>query len=142
MPKRSSCSSSSSSCSGSSSSSSRSPTPESRVLRVTNLTGNVNRNHLYEIFENYGIIKSVDLAEKQGKEGKLKRGYAYVEMSHRADAGNAKKAMDGGWIDGNIIGVTFYQTSKRERRYDRRSRSPHRRRRRRNVSKYSSGSRN
>ena len=94
MPKRSVYSSSSSS--GSYSSSSRSPSPKSRVLKVTNLTGNVNRNHLYEIFENYGDIKSVELAEKQGKEGKLKRGYAYVEMVHRDDAGNAKRSMDGG----------------------------------------------
>ena len=87
---------SSSSSSGSYSSSSRSPSPKSRMLRVTNLTGNVNRNHLYEIFENYGDIKSVEIAERQGKEGKLKRGHAYVEMVHRDDASNAKRAMDGG----------------------------------------------
>lgn len=114
---------SSSSSSGSDCSSSRSPSPKSRVLRVTNLTGNVNRNHLYEIFENYGDVKSVELAERQGKEGKLKRGYAYIEMLHRDDAGNAKKAMDGGWIDGNIIGVAMVDTTKKSNRYRNRSRS-------------------
>jgi RNA recognition motif-containing protein len=87
------------------------------------LTGNVNRNHLYEIFENYGDVKSVELAERQGKEGKLKRGYAYIEMLHRDDAGNAKKAMDGGWIDGNIIGVAMVDTTKKSNRYRNRSRS-------------------
>ena len=135
MPKRSQYSSScSSSCS-----SSRSPSPKSRIIKVSNLTGNVNRNHLYEIFENYGVVKSVELAEKQGKEGKLKRGYAYVEMVHRGEAASAKSSMDGGWIDGNIIGVALVDRSKKKRRYRKRSRSPYsRRRKRRSHSRCSS----
>ena len=89
---------------------------------------------MYEIFENYGDIKSVDIAEKQGAQGKLKRGYAHVEMMHREDAGNAKRAMDGGWIDGNIIGVALVDCSRRPTRYRNRSRSPYRSRRRRSTS--------
>ncbi|CAG9334448.1 unnamed protein product [Blepharisma stoltei] len=129
------------------SSSSRSPSPRSKVLRVTNLTGNVNRNHLYEIFENYGEVKTVELAEKEGKEGRLKRGYAYVDMVSGKDALAAKKAMDGGWIDGNVIGVSIvdeYRGRRRPRsRYNRykRSRPPiNRRKRSRSCSCSSSSS--
>jgi RNA recognition motif-containing protein len=130
MPRRSHSSSSSSSSDSSryqsSSSSSRSPSPVSRLLKVSNLTGNVNRNHLFEIFENYGVIKSVKLAEKQVHEGKLKRGYAYIKMVHREDASMARRCMDGGWIDGNIIGVSMVETKKHKRRYRPRSRSDRR----------------
>lgn len=144
MPRSSSSSSYSSSSRSSSSSSSRSPSPRSRLLRVTNLTGNVNRNHLYEIFENYGEVKSVELALKDGKEGKLKRGYAYVNMISSRDASTAKKSMDGGWIDGNIIGVAIVQEPRRSRqRYGRykRSRPPvNRRKRSPSYSSYCSSS--
>lgn len=131
MPKRTPRNSSdSSSSSSNSSSSSRTPSPKSRLLKVSNLTGNINRNHLYEIFENYGDIKSVKLSEKKVTEGKLKRGHAYVKMVHKEDASMAKKCMNGGWIDGNIVGVSMVDLRKDKRRYRRRSRSPHKRSRR------------
>ena len=139
MPRRrhrsdSSSSSSSSDSGGSSSSSSRSPLPKSRVIKISSLTGNVNRNHLFEIFENYGKVEKVSLAEKKVKEGILKRGHAYIKMEHREDAAVAKKCMNGGWIDGNQVRVKIFQEKKHKRRRKYGSRSHRRSRRSRSRS--------
>ena len=136
MPRRrhrsdSSSSSSSSDSGGSSSSSSRSPLPKSRVIKISSLTGNVNRNHL---FENYGKVEKVSLAEKKVKEGILKRGHAYIKMEHREDAAVAKKCMNGGWIDGNQVRVKIFQEKKHKRRRKYGSRSHRRSRRSRSRS--------
>lgn len=106
----------------SSSESSRSPSPKCRVLRVSPLTPNVNRNHLYEIFENYGEVKTVSLAEKEGKFGVVKKGFAFVEMERGSAAQDAKECMDRGWIDGRLVAVSFVGRRKRKNNRSRSSR--------------------
>ena len=98
-----------SSSSDSSNSSSCSDSPHhSKVLKVSNLSSKVNRNHLYEIFENWGEVRKVSL--NQGK--------AYVEFHRTSQAAKALKGMHKGQIDGK----TVYVSEKRLRR----ARSPRR----------------
>ena len=121
-----------SSCSSSSnSSSSGRRSPHTNLLRVRNLTGNVNRNHLFEIFENFGEVRAVDLPEEEAKYGLVKRNFATVEMTCEREAYAAKKCMDRGWVDGNVVRVDFVDRKAPHRRYGRgRHRSPYWRRRR------------
>ena len=108
------------------------------MLKISSLTGNVNRNHLFEIFENYGKVEKVNLAEKKVKEGNLKRGHAYVKMEHKEDAAMAEKCMNGGWVDGNQVRVKMVEAKRQKRRRKHRSRSGRRSRRSRSSSSSSS----
>ena len=138
MPRSYSSSGSSYSSSGSYTSSSVSSSPaRSTLLKVANLTGNVNKKHLGEIFGTWGTVKNVQMAEREGRAGVLKRGYAYIEFDRRDEAEEAAKHMDLGQIDGNTVFVSFESVpnspsprrSSPRRGYRRsRSRSPRRRR--------------
>jgi RNA-binding protein with serine-rich domain 1 len=147
MPRSYSSSGSSYTSSGSYSSSSDSSSPNrSCLLKVCNLSGNINKKHLSEIFSTWGTVKNVQIAEREGREGVLKRGYAYIEFDRRNEAEEAVKHMDLGQIDGNTVSVIFESVPDSpspvrvpERRRDRRSRSRSPRRRR---SPSSHGSRN
>lgn len=139
MPRSYSSSGSSYSSSGSYTSSSGSSSPSrSTLLKVTNLTGNVNKKHLVEIFSTWGTVKNVQIAEREGRAGVLKRGYAYIEFDRHDEAAEAARHMDLGQIDGNTVSVAFESVpgtrspsrSPPRRRYKRsRSRSARRRRR-------------
>lgn len=135
MPRSYSSSGSSYSSSYTSSSGSSSPA-RSTLLKVSNLTGNVNKKHLVEIFGTWGTVKNVQIAEREGRAGVLKRGYAYIEFDRPEEAAEAARHMDLGQIDGNTVSVAFESIpaspsrSPPRRRYKRsRSRSSHRRRR-------------
>ncbi|CAK9174968.1 unnamed protein product [Ilex paraguariensis] len=82
-----------------------SPIPESLVLRVDELTRNVNENHLREIFSNFGEVVHVQLAMDHTVN--LSKGFGYVEFKMRVDAEKAQLHMDGAQIDGNVVAASF-----------------------------------
>ncbi|KAF4655791.1 hypothetical protein FOL47_009278 [Perkinsus chesapeaki] len=71
-----------------------------RMLRVTNLTRNVDQDHLKEIFGTYARVESVYLAVDD-------KGYAYVQFATREGAEEAFIHVDKGQIDGNVVKVVF-----------------------------------
>lgn len=62
------------------------------------------KDHVFEIFGNYGTLKSVDF-QIDRLHPPSGRGFAYVEYNNPDDAENAMKHMDGGQIDGQEITV-------------------------------------
>ncbi|KAF4727601.1 hypothetical protein FOZ62_017419, partial [Perkinsus olseni] len=76
-----------------------------RMLRVTNLTRNVDEEHLNEIFGTYARVESVHLAVDE--ENHLSKGYAYVLFATREGAEEAFFHVDKGQIDGNVVKVVF-----------------------------------
>lgn len=74
-------------------------------LHIGCLTRNVTEAHVREIFQTYGPLRSVDLAID--KAVNIPLGFAYVEYEAQEDAKKAKKYMDGGQIDGNVVTVQF-----------------------------------
>lgn len=71
-------------------------------IRVTQLSRNVGRAHVEEIFGTYGTVKSIELPmEKLHPE--LIQGHAVVEFADPAEAAEAVKRMDGGQIDGQEV---------------------------------------
>merc|ERR1711966_152048 len=85
---------------------------DKRVLSVSNLTRNVNEEHLQEIFGNYGKVKETTLAVD--KAVGLPKGYAYVEYESESHAEKAVAGLHGGQIDGNIIKVEFQGDKKKK----------------------------
>uniref|UniRef100_A0A1I7UJQ9 RRM domain-containing protein n=1 Tax=Caenorhabditis tropicalis TaxID=1561998 RepID=A0A1I7UJQ9_9PELO len=81
----------------------RSASPIKRVV-IKNLSKNVLRSHLEEIFSIYGAIKNVDLPPDR-YHNHLHRGYGYVDYETVDDAEKSIKHMDGGQIDGLIVQV-------------------------------------
>ncbi|CAB3401229.1 unnamed protein product [Caenorhabditis bovis] len=81
----------------------RSLTPAKRIC-IRNLSKNVQKGHLEEIFAIYGSIKLVDLPPDRNHQY-LHRGYGYIEYENVEDAEKAIKYMDGGQIDGLIVSV-------------------------------------
>merc|ERR1711865_1370120 len=81
------------------------------VLSVSNLTRNVNEDHLQEIFGLYGKVKETTLAVD--KNVGLPKGYAYVEYSSEREAEKAVEGLHGGQIDGNVIKVEFQDDKKK-----------------------------
>ncbi|CAM9426954.1 unnamed protein product, partial [Heterosigma akashiwo] len=83
----------------------RSPSPASTMLHVANLSRNVKKDHLEEIFSTYGQTSKVELVVD--KRVNLPKGYAFVEFKNREDAEQAQLCMDGGQLDGNVLKVAF-----------------------------------
>ncbi|KAL7676875.1 hypothetical protein ACOME3_003123 [Neoechinorhynchus agilis] len=108
----------SSSRSSSTTSSSRSSSPrrrrtsmDERELRISKihvgkLTRNINRDHLNEIFENYGKVKQIEMPPDR-MHHHLNRGYAYVEFESPKEAQRACEYMNGAMIDGQEVGVSI-----------------------------------
>lgn len=83
----------------------RSLSPKSSRLYIGRLTRNVNTDHLYEIFGNFGKVVSVDMPMDRVQHH-LNRGFAYVEFENTEEAARAIKFMDGGQIDGHEVSVS------------------------------------
>lgn len=77
--------------------------PKSSKLCISQLTRNVNKSHIEEIFASYGKIKHVDFPVD--RVNLLPRGYAYVEFEAPEDASKAMKYMNNGWVDGKKVQV-------------------------------------
>lgn len=70
----------------------RSPTPPT-TLHVMNLTRNVLREHLVEIFSNYGRVANVELLIDR-RTG-ISKCSAFVEFTNKGEVEKAKEYMDG-----------------------------------------------
>ncbi|KAL3120361.1 hypothetical protein niasHT_009232 [Heterodera trifolii] len=77
----------------------RTPEPPPRRLCVRNLSRNITKAHMEEIFALFGALKSCELPMDR-VHVHLPRGYGYVEYEKAEDAEKALKHMDGGQIDG------------------------------------------
>lgn len=94
---------------------------ELRKIRITGLTRNVSKQHLEEIFSNFGHVVEIDLP--MDPKVHLTRGYGDVLFSSGAEADTAIASMDGGQLDGNVLKVTLI-TDPNELRRTTRSPSP------------------
>ncbi|AEO64875.1 uncharacterized protein THITE_2030109, partial [Thermothielavioides terrestris NRRL 8126] len=72
---------------------------------VERLTKNVNEDHLYEIFGQYGEIDDLDLPVN--RQSGLNRGTAYILYFNEADAQSAITHMHEAQLDGSIIHVSI-----------------------------------
>jgi len=72
----------------------KSPTPKPCRIHVGRLTRNITKEHIQEIFSDFGTIKEVDVP--LDRFNKLCKGFSYIEYSTPAEAENAMKHMDGG----------------------------------------------
>ncbi|KAM0323682.1 hypothetical protein ACHAQA_008617 [Verticillium albo-atrum] len=83
----------------------RSLTPvKSTKIVVERLTKNVNEDHLYEIFGQFGRVKDLDLPiNRMG----TNRGTAYILYDDEADAEDAIANMHEAQVDGAIINVSI-----------------------------------
>lgn len=85
----------------------RSPSPTAVKpirIHVGRLTRNITKDHIHEIFSNYGSVKFIEFPIDRFHP-KLGRGFAYIEYVNAEDAENAMKHMDGGQIDGQEVTV-------------------------------------
>lgn len=73
-------------------------------INVKNLSSRVNKDHLNEIFGNYGSITNID----------LKEGCAVIEYDTFENSQEAIKKMDQGFIDGKQILVEPHSSEKQE----------------------------
>lgn len=80
------------------------PTLKPVRIHVGRLTRNITKDHIHEIFSNYGVIKFIEFPFDRFHP-KFGRGFAYVEYVNAEDAENAMKHMDGGQIDGQEVTV-------------------------------------
>ena len=60
------------------------------------------RDHLIEIFSNYGSVKNVDLQAYNRLYPTIHRGTAMIEFETPEEMEKALKHMDGGTTDGNV----------------------------------------
>ena len=68
---------------------------QSGLILIDNLTDNVTKQHLYEIFSSYGDIKSVILNNNK----------AFIEYNHFKDSLDAIKYMNNAYLDGNYLTI-------------------------------------
>ncbi|KAG5999252.1 hypothetical protein E4U43_002183 [Claviceps pusilla] len=84
---------------------SESPVPRSTKIVVERLSKNINQDHLYEIFGQFGSIKDLDLP--MNRTFGTNRGTAYILFDHEADAESAISHMHEAQVDGAIINVSI-----------------------------------
>ena len=92
----------------------RSPSPVATKIHVGNLTRNVNKDHITEIFSIYGKVRHVEMPVNRNN--LVLRNYAYVEYEGPIEAEKAVKHMDGGWIDGQEVQTKLVLPMKDRRR--------------------------
>ncbi|KAL2134981.1 hypothetical protein VTI74DRAFT_10208 [Chaetomium olivicolor] len=82
-----------------------SPRMKSTKIVVERLTKNVNEDHLYEIFGQYGEIDDLDLPVNRSSG--MNRGTAYILYFNEADAQAAITHMHEAQLDGAVINVSI-----------------------------------
>jgi RNA-binding protein with serine-rich domain 1 len=75
------------------------------VLLVNNVSRNLSKTHLLEIFSQYGILKGVYIPRDE--ENKVFKNYAFLEYVNKEDAEKACDYMGEGQIDGLKIRIKF-----------------------------------
>ncbi|CCI49469.1 unnamed protein product [Albugo candida] len=73
------------------------------AVRVGNLTRNVNKEHLTEIFAKFGNVTRVKLMTERGT--RLSKGSALIDFETEEDAEKAIEHMHDGWLDGKKVTV-------------------------------------
>eukprot|EP01132_Coremiostelium_polycephalum_P000605 gene605-753_t len=88
---------------------SRSPnrTPSVSPVRIDRLTPNVTKEHLMEIFEQFGKIKDITFMWDTERDQPL--GCAIMKFFVKEERDKAKRYMDGGQIDGNVVSIRYTQ---------------------------------
>ncbi|KAK4157394.1 hypothetical protein C8A00DRAFT_40237 [Chaetomidium leptoderma] len=76
-----------------------------RAIVVERLTKNINEDHLYEIFGQYGEIDDLDLPVN--RQSGTNRGTAYILYCSEADAQSAITHMHEAQLDGSVINVSI-----------------------------------
>ena len=92
----------------------RSPSPVATKIHVGNLTRNVNKEHIIEIFFVYGKVRHVEIPVNRSNF--FQRPHAYIEFENASEAEKAVKHMDGGWIDGQEVKTKLVLPMKERRR--------------------------
>ena len=85
----------------------------SNVAVVQNISRNVTKSHINEIFLEYGTIKGV--YQPKDLETKIARNYMYVEFQNLEDVEKAILYMNGAQIDGCIVKVENLSEIKQEK---------------------------
>lgn len=88
-----------------SSSLSRSPEEPLRTILVENLTRNVTKEHIAEIFGIYGLIDHIFMPIY--KKSESNKGYCYVEYVYHDQAANAVDKMNNAELDGEELFVSI-----------------------------------
>jgi len=86
------------------------------IIYIGNLPEDLEEDELIEMFEEYGVVKSVKIIKDRYT--KRSRGYAFVKMDDKAAALKAIEEWDQGSIDDQIIKVQearFTRKSKRKK---------------------------
>ncbi|QUC18049.1 uncharacterized protein UV8b_02290 [Ustilaginoidea virens] len=81
------------------------PLARSTKIVVERLSKNINEDHLYEIFGQFGSIKDLDLPIN--RTFGTNRGTAYILFDHEADAEAAISHMHEAQVDGAVINVSI-----------------------------------
>lgn len=84
----------------------RSLTPETTKIHVGNLSRNVSKEHVKEIFGTWGLIRHVEIPPDRSHP-EFSKGFAYVEYMEAASVTSAVRHMNGGQIDGQEVGPLF-----------------------------------
>ncbi|KAG5944551.1 hypothetical protein E4U53_006874 [Claviceps sorghi] len=84
---------------------SESPVSRSTKIVVERLSKNINQDHLYEIFGQFGPIRDLDLP--MNRTFGTNRGTAYILFDHEADAESAISHMHEAQVDGAIVNVSI-----------------------------------
>ncbi|KAL7925881.1 hypothetical protein ACQKWADRAFT_283301 [Trichoderma austrokoningii] len=84
---------------------SESPLAKSTKIVVERLSKNINEDHLYEIFGQFGHVKDLDLPINRNSG--TNRGTAYILYDHEADAEAAISHMHEAQVDGTVINVSI-----------------------------------
>lgn len=95
------------------------------IICIRNISRNVTKNHLIEIFGNFGKIKKVDIPIDE-KTQKIKD-YAYVEYETKNECDEALVYMNEGQIDGKILKIEYMNVelaNKAKEKKNRRSKTP------------------
>lgn len=95
---------------------------EEGCLFVDNLSKNLTKDHLLEIFNHYGVVKTVKLNINNNINNRLGNNNinntlsANITYEKSVDADQALYHMDGGKIDGKVIKVSFVLVNTNRRR--------------------------
>jgi RNA recognition motif-containing protein len=101
------------------------PLANSYALIASNISRNVQKRHLIEIFGAYG---NVNVYIPRDPESRLAKGYIFLEYTSKEEADKAFWYMNGGQLDGNIIKVEYLEGKKNVQQDKKRRRSRSRRR--------------
>ncbi|EDW75171.2 uncharacterized protein Dwil_GK19840 [Drosophila willistoni] len=77
-------------------------------LHIKGLTRQVTKQHIVEIFGHFGVLTNVDFPMDR-YQGRMGRGYAFVEYASPQDCECALKHMNGGQIDDKTVIVSPFQ---------------------------------